>query len=397
VTTSFYTAFSGMKSQQFGLDVWGNNIANINTTGFRSSTPEFSTLLSQYKSGMALSGMDEVGVGATSQTTALSMAQGSFVDSESSLSLAIGGDGWFGVKKANDPTQLYFTRAGDFSTDSAGNVVNGNGDNLVGTYTGNMTIAKNGTASVAATTSVPANMLKTPAEQVSLKLPSNLTHPGYPAVAATYATMPTFTTNLVGGKSADINYSLTKDTTPKIVITDASGATVRTITSSTQTAGNHTVTWDGKDNNGNALATGTYNINITYVDKPAIPAIGIGYLNNYQVDENGLVIATFSNGQSTAVAQVPLFHFQNDQGLEKVGESEFKASDNSGKPIFYKDAKGNTLQGANIVSQKLEVSNVSAAEALTQLLITEKAYSANAKVITTSDQMIQKAIALKRG
>lgn len=397
MTSSFYTAFSGMKTQQFGLDVWGNNISNINTVGFRSSTPEFSTLFSQYKAGMALSGMDEVGLGGTSQTTALSMGQGSFIDTQSNLALAIGGDGWFGVRKATEPDKLYFTRAGDFSRDALGNVLSGNGDNLVGTYTGNMTIAKDGTATVLATSTVPTNMLKDPNKQENLKLPTYVTHPGFPAVPATYATIPTFTVPLTSGGTADIAYSLTKDTTPTIVITDASGNTVRTLTPSSKVAGSHTVTWDGKDDNGVALATGTYNVNITYVDTPAIPAVGVGDLKDYQVDGSGLVIATFTNGQSTAVAQIPLFHFQNDQGLEKVGDSEFRATDNSGQAIFYKDASGDNIQGGNIISQKLEISNVSAAEALTQLIITEKAYSANAKAITTSDQMIQKAINLKRG
>ncbi len=397
MTTSFYTAYSGMVSQQFGLDVWGNNISNINTIGFRSSTPEFSTLFSQYRAGIATSGMDEVGVGATSQTTALNMGQGSFMDAEGSLNLAIGGDGWFGVRKATEPDRLYFTRAGDFYRDALGNVLNGNGDNLVGTYTGNMTIAKDGTATVAATSSVPSNLLKDPNKQENLKLPTYITHPGFPAVPATTATIPTFTVPLTSGGTTDISYSLPKDTTPTIVITDASGATVRTITSSSKLSGAQTATWDGKDDSGNTMPTGTYNVNITYVDTPAVPAVGTGYLKDYQVDANGLIIATFTNGQSTAVAQIPLFHFQNDQGLEKVGDSEFRATDNSGQPIFYKDADGNNIQGGSINSEKLEVSNVSAAEALTQLIITEKAYSANAKAITTSDQMIQKAIALKRG
>jgi flagellar hook protein FlgE len=397
MTSSFYTAFSGMKSQQFGLDVWGNNISNINTVGFRSSTPEFSTLFSQYKSGMALGGMDEVGLGATSQTTALSMNQGSFMDTDSNLALAIGGDGWFGIRKATEPDKLYFTRAGDFNRDAEGNVLNGNGDNLVGTYTGNMTIAKDGTATVLATSTVPANILKDPNKQENLKLPTYITHPGFPAVPAVYANIPTFTIPLTSGSTADIAYSLTKDTTPTIAIKDASGTTVRTLTPSSKVAGSHTITWDGKDSSGNAMPSGTYNVDITYVDKPAIPAVGVGDLKDYQVDANGLIIATFTNGQSSAVAQIPLFHFQNDQGLEKVGDSEFRSTDNSGKAIFYQDKSGNNIQGGSIISQRLETSNVSAAEAMTQLIITEKAYSANAKAITTSDQMIQKAINLKRG
>jgi flagellar hook protein FlgE len=397
MNASFYTGVSGVKAQQFGLDVWGDNIANINTVGFRSSTPEFSTLLSQAKSGMAMSGMDEVGLGVTGQTTALSRAQGSLVGTDRALDLAINGNGWFGVRKANDSTQTYYTRAGDFYVDANSNVLNGNGDQLMGTYSGNMTIAKDGTASVVAKSIASQQLLTDPASQVPLKLPTNLTHPGIPGTAATSVTVPSYQVTIASGAGGNITYSLPKQTTASINITDASGTVVRTLPQSTQSAGQQSITWDGKDANGVTVPDGNYTVNISYIDKPAVPSIGVGYLKAYQVDANGMVVATFDNGQSEVVAQVPLYHFQNEQGLEKVGDSEFRSTDNSGNAIFYKDTKGNVLQGASIVGNKLEMSNVTADEALTQLIITEKAYSANAKVVTTADQMIQKAIALKRG
>jgi flagellar hook protein FlgE len=395
--TSFYTGISGVKSQQTGLDVWGNNIANINTVGFRSSTPEFSTLLSQYKSGIAMSGEDEVGVGATSQTTALNMRQGSFVNTDRALDLAIGGNGFFGIKKANDDTQIFYTRAGDFYVDAAGNVLNANGDQLVGTYSGNMTIAKDGTATVPATSTVSANLLTDPKAQVPLKLPKYITHPGIPGTPAVMATLPSYQIAITGGAGGDITYTLPKQSTARIEITDANGNLVRTLPQSTQGSGQHTVTWDGKDENKTTVPDGNYTVKITYVDKAAVPSIGVGNLKAYQVDANGMVVATFDNGQSSIVAQIPIFHFQNEQGLEKIGDSEFRSTDNSGQAIFYKDKNGNTIQNSQIFANKLEMSNVSAAEALTQLIVTEKAYSANAKVITTADQMIQKAIGLKRG
>jgi len=398
MNTSFYTGIGGVKTQQFGLDTWGNNISNINTVGFRSSTPEFSTLFATYASGIAMSGADEVGLGSTAQTTALSMKQGSLQSTDRPLDLAIEGSGWFGVKKANDPTQLYFTRAGDFYTDAMGNVTNGQGDKLMGTYSGNMTVNKDGTASVGAKSTASSKLLKDANSQVELKLPTYVTHPGIPGTAAVMATVPDFNLPVASdGMPTNITYTLPKQTTAKLEILDSTGTVIRTLPQSTQVQGDHTVAWDNKDETGATVAAGNYTVRVNYVDKPAVPSIGPGSLKGYEVDSNGMVVATFDNGQSQVVAQIPLFHFQNEQGLEKVGDSEFVATDNSGAAFFYKNASGDVVQGGKIANQTLEMSNVSTAEAMTQLLITEKAYSANAKVVTTADQMIQKAIALKRG
>ena len=121
-----------------------------------------------------------------------------------------------------------------------------------------------------------------------------------------------------------------------------------------------------------------------------------GDLTNYEMDSNGQVVAIFDNGRSVPIAKVALYHFQNDQGLEKLGSNLFKYSQNSGKPIFYTDSDGKYIYGANIFSKKLEQSNVSLATALTELIVIQKAFDASAKSITTSDQMIQKAINMKK-
>ncbi len=397
MTTSFYTGIGGVKAQQFGIDTWGNNISNINTVGFRSSTPEFATLFAAKMGGIGMSGADEFGLGVTAQTTALSMEQGSFMPTDRALDLAINGNGWFGVKKAEDPTQVYYTRAGDFYTDSEGNVTNGQGDKLVGTYSGNMTINKDGSASVVAKSVASANLLKDANSQTEFKLPKYVTHPGIEGTPAVMASIPAFQISVLGGSPTEITYVLPKQTTPKLDIVDASGAVIKSLPQSTQIQGEHTVEWDGRDKDGNLVAPGAYTVNVNYVDKAAIPTIGVGNLSGYEIDSNGMVVAAFDNGQSQVVAQIPLFHFQNEQGLEKVGGSEFRATDNSGEAFFYKNENGSVIQGGQIASKNLEMSNVSAAEAMTQLIITEKAYSANAKVVTTADQMIQKAIALKRG
>ena len=121
-----------------------------------------------------------------------------------------------------------------------------------------------------------------------------------------------------------------------------------------------------------------------------------GLLKGYGMDSNGNIIAEFDNGRSTPIAKVAVYHFQNDQGLDSVGSTMFRYSANSGKAIFYTNENGETIQGSKVFSNRLENSNVVLATALTELIVMQKAFDANAKSITTSDQMIQSAINMKR-
>ena len=121
-----------------------------------------------------------------------------------------------------------------------------------------------------------------------------------------------------------------------------------------------------------------------------------GLLKDYGIDGNGNVIANFSNGKSVPVAKIAVYHFQNDQGLEKVGNNLFSASQNSGDPIFYKDSNGNPILGTQISSNKLESSNVNLSTALTELIVMQKAFDASAKSVTTSNELIKNAINMKK-
>ncbi len=121
-----------------------------------------------------------------------------------------------------------------------------------------------------------------------------------------------------------------------------------------------------------------------------------GYLNSYTVDQKGNIFANFSNAKSIKVATIPVYHFVNEQGLERIGGSLFEQTSNSNKAILYEN-NGEYIPGANIHSHALESSNVNFAKAMTELIINQKAFSAAAKTVTTSDQMIQRAINMKRG
>ena len=123
--------------------------------------------------------------------------------------------------------------------------------------------------------------------------------------------------------------------------------------------------------------------------------IAQGFLKNYDIDENGNIFALFSNGKASKLATIPIFHFQNSQGLESIGANLFKETANSNKAFLYEN-NGNYIPVSKILSGTLETSNVNFSQAMTELIITQKAFNAAAKAITTSDQMIQKAINMKR-
>jgi flagellar hook protein FlgE len=117
-----------------------------------------------------------------------------------------------------------------------------------------------------------------------------------------------------------------------------------------------------------------------------------GFLTQYNVGNDGDIVAGFTNGMSTPVAKIAIYHFQNEQGLLQVGGQKFQVSENSGDAIFYKDASGQNMLGATLYSMKLENSNVSLSNALTELIINQRALDANAKSITTGDELVQKAL-----
>lgn len=122
-----------------------------------------------------------------------------------------------------------------------------------------------------------------------------------------------------------------------------------------------------------------------------------GLLRAYATSDDGTILAVFDNGMQAAVARVPLFHFQNDQGLFGEGGVYFSPTANSGIPFMYTTADGVAYNGSRIKSHMLENSNVDLGNEMTMLIVQQRAYEASAKSISTSDQMLQRAINMKNG
>ncbi len=145
------------------------------------------------------------------------------------------------------------------------------------------------------------------------------------------------------------------------------------------------------------------NLNLTAYEKinPSVSFIqdgsAKGNLIGYEILGDGRIIANFTNSKTATLAQIPVYHFQNDQGLESIGGSLYIPSANSNAGFLYTDSEGNPFNNTKIISNAIEQSNVNLTTAMTELIVTQKAFSAAAKTVTTSDQMIQKAIDMKKG
>ncbi|WP_345980013.1 flagellar hook-basal body complex protein [Sulfurimonas sp. HSL3-2] len=419
---AFYTGIIGLQSQQAGIDVTSNNLANIDTYGFKSNGIEFKSLfenaLSTGSGGSPVN--STVGLGSTLQATPTLMHAGSLMLTDSSTDLAIEGDGWFGVQGNG---QVMYTRAGNFGFDASRDLVNADGQYVLGTLSNNFDA--NNVLTSKNTTTTMGNV----DTQTSIKLPESLTYPAEPT------TLTSFKGNLgqldevrkMGAKMVDANgnknvldLTFTK-TVPQpavgsswdVVATASSPATLSTPSTlyDTQTG---VLTFDSTgalvsstlnsiNNNGTTvnidLGTG-YNgiVSNTNTVTASSQSNGLeaGELVGYDINHNAEVIATFTNGRQVSMAKIGVFHFQNDQGLSQIDGSRFLESQNSGKPIFFQDANGNNILGASVINNKLESSNVSTEVGLTELIIFQRAYDANAKLVTTGDQMIQKALQMHR-
>ncbi len=442
MNTSFYNGVSGIKSQQYGIDVWAGNITNINKPGYKFVTPEFSTV---FDTRLANSLLDpttsDIGVGSRVGSTTTSLKQGSLVTTESKYDMAIEGEGWFGLLGSDG--EKYYTRNGAFNRDAKGYLVDAQGNYVTGTDIGNIkdgAIIQNPKMEIE---------LTSPDAQTPLKLPEVLT---IPAVPTTYVNFkgaidpkPIYAFDPKLGKKKEVPNTEVFRTN----LYDAQGnANTLEITFKKQVPQPPTsTTWDAEatlfdpehnilttqkgelyfnergalvsstlttiDNNGTnvALGFGTpydptkpnsgYDGIVSITDVNSARSIDkdghrAGTLQEYGIDGYGNIIAQFDNGSSIPISKVAIYHFQNDAGLKRESPVYFHTTANSGKPIFYKDKEGHVIDSSRLQNRKLEMSNMDLSTALTELLVMQKAFDASAKSITTSDQLIQNAINMKK-
>ena len=414
LTQAFYTGLSGLKSSSTAIDVTSDNIANANTVGYRGYSTEFSSLFEDMVRTSGNFNTPDNSVGMGSRVNAISMMSddGALSLTDRSTDLAIYGDGWFGVAGNNGTV---YTRAGDFSFDVDSNLVTDDGYHVMGTMSDNI-------KGNLLTKSISATGLSDIDKQVPLNFPKSLK---FPPVASTYAQ---FIGNIADGdeditmgaavidsfnnkNNLQLTYSKSDTQVPPGVQWDVNASVISHDGSTIYDSQNGTISFGDNgallsttltkiDNNGSMVDIdlgdgfdGLVAINSTKLTASTVSdgTIG-GDLVGYSIGDNSEVIATFTNGKQSSVGKIAIYHFQNEQGLERLDNSKFSVSSNSGDAIFYKDANGNNVVGTDIRNFQLETSNVKMEVALTELIIFQRAYDANSKTIATADEMMKKAL-----
>jgi flagellar hook protein FlgE len=396
---SLFSGITGLRAHQQMMDVTGNNIANVNTHGYKSAQALFEDTLSQQlraagapQAGSGGSNAAQVGLGVRLAGIETNFEQGAAQVTGRSTDLMINGDGFFVVKHNGE--QL-FTRAGTFSFDADGRLVDQHGSAVQGWK------AVNG-------------VLNTNASPVEVRLPvGTLLPPKETTTAIVAGNLPADTTNIAPvvasidtfdpqGNRLTLSVSFVKD--PPIAPATTSTSWTATVTNGAGTPVVQQITFatDGStpspatltvDNIAIDLSGITNYSGLTSVAVQNQNGSTVGTLSAFTISPDGTLVGVFSNGLKQPVAQVALAGFNNPAGLEKVGQSDYRSTANSGPALLGTPGGSGrgTLQGS-----ALEMSNVDLALEFTNLVIAQRGFQANSKVIITSDELLQDLVNLKR-
>ena len=401
---SLYSGVSGLKNHQTRMDVVGNNISNVNTTGFKSSRVTFSDTLSQTLSGASAptdnkggTNPKQIGLGSATSSIDTLFTDGSVQSTGVNTDLCLSGNGLFVVKDGNN---AYYTRNGNFKFDAEGNYVNSDGLMVQGWMGTDGVINSGGD-----TTGIKIPAGKTMAAKASGKMiiSGNLN-----ADAAVNATSNIISTSYDSqGAAQQITLTLTKVAANEWSITVGTPAKGNIPNLKFNTGGGYdtggigTVTLPPQGSSGAAEinlqidAAGLSSLtqysgsNTAYSTTDGYAA---GTLKSVSIDSKGIITGTYTNGVNRQEAQVAVAQFNNAAGLTKTGNSLYSLSNNSGEA----NIKTAGDLGCTITPSALEMSNVDMASELTDMIVTQRGYQSNSKIITVSDELLETLINMKR-
>ena len=394
---SLFSGISGLRANQTMMDVTGNNIANVNTVGFKSSGTVFQDTLSQTLQSAGAptptaggTNPAQVGLGVRVAGITTNFGQGAAQSTGRSTDLMVQGDGFF-IQEVGG--QQMYTRGGALSFDATGRLVSPDGGimqgwvaNAAGVVDINQPVADlalplGATLPAAATTGVllsgnlPADTTSTTPLQTSIDV--------YDAQG--------------NQRSLDASFTRTSNTTWSVTLSDG-----------VATTGPTPLTFDATGPNAGANPTpATMTVGGVQVDLSkltgfaGISSLGVqsqngaaaGGLEGFSIGPDGTLTGVFTGGRRRSLGQIALATFNNPTGLVKSGGSSYSATPNSGIPQVGVAGSGSRGKLAGGV---LEMSNVDLAQEFTNLIIAQRGFQANSRVITASDEILQDLVNLKR-
>lgn len=410
---SMYAAVSGLRSHQTMMDVVGNNIANVNTTGFKRSEALFQDVLSQMVHGAGtptatLGGTNpaQIGLGVMVAGIAQNLGQGSLQVTNRDLDLAIQGDGFFVVDQGGEQM---FTRAGSFFLDANGRLVNSEGGLIQG-WTADSAGALLDSGGTPGTIRIPIGEQSAPVVTSDVKFGGNLSAEA--AVGTQYFTgMSVYDQQ---GNPVDLDLTLEKTNNDEWTVSATYGPTqvavaltdnVLTFGANGELTSPADLTIDVASGGIPGLGAVTFTIGgagerrITqYGGGSSVAPVtqdgsAAGMLQSLRVGTDGVIVGSYSNGLVKAIGQVAMAAFSNPEGLERVTGSNWRMTTNSGLAQIGTAGSGGR---GSVAPGTLEMSNVDLAEEFTALIRAQRGFQANSRVVTSSDELLQEIVALKR-
>jgi flagellar hook protein FlgE len=427
VLRSMFSAISGLRAHQTKMDVTGNNIANVNTVGFKGSQTVFQDTLSQVIRAGGAPAADrggtnpaQVGLGAKVAAITTNWTQGATQSTGRSTDFMIEGDGFFVTRGTGD--EQLFTRAGSFDFDGAGKLVTPDGAILQGWMSD---------ANGLVNTNLPIGDLSVPYGQIVAPKASALgviegNLPSNTPITVPATTLQTGITMFDSqGVAQKVLYNLSKSPAPApantwtVEVVHENGDVFQTFTNLRfDTSGKLDTAASGLPPTGllpafnpnvDVVPAGSYPSwdNAVQIDISGLTQYGdtntlgapeqdgyaLGSLQSFQLGADGTIMGVYSNELRQPIGRLALASFNNPGGLEKAGNSSFRVGVNSG--VAQVGTAGVGGRGA-LMSGALEMSNVDLAEEFTGLIVAQRGFQANSRVITSSDEILQDLVNLKR-
>ncbi len=413
ITSALYSGVSGLNTNSQAMSVIGNNLANTNTLGFKGARSVFSDLLSSNISGSG--GSSQVGRGVNISKVDNIFSQGTFEATATNTDVAIEGEGFFMLKEPGDNT-TYYSRAGAFRFDQDGYLVNPEGFVVQGKAfddNGNLIAGDPTDIQVANVGLVPAKVTDTMTMSTNLDASEVTPAAAFdPDIPDTFNYSASTTTYDSLGTSHLITVYFVKDAAPNSWSWHWSAED--TLGAPLGGAGTAPITFDadglltggGTDqipainwqNGSNATIpidltfdTTQFNSESTVIAQDQ-NGYGAGNLTNVGINEEGIVIASYSNGEQVKISQLVLAKFSNPGGLEMKGSNMYVGTDASGPARS--GIPGPEL--GSIFTNSLEQSNVDMGQEFVKMITTQRGFQANSKIITTVDELLGELINLKR-
>jgi len=411
--SAFTIPLSGLAAESDALNVIANNLANLNTDGYKDQNVSFSDIFNQLQ-GVSGNG-DPIQVGSGVQVGAIvsNYTDGTPTSTGIDSNMALQGNGFFAVENAGD-SQMSFTRAGNFTVNEQGQLATADGQLVLGypAVDGKIStsaalapidVNQQNTIPGVATTSfqMTTNLDAGAATGATLSSPITVydslgnTHTLTVQYAKTGTNTWSYSLSVpsadVGGTGATTQVAsgtLTFDSSGNLLTPQSPVSGIK-IAGLADGAADMNVSWDLTGSGGSAILTQQAATSGTA--STSQNGYGVGTLTGYSVLPDGTVQGQFSNNQTLALGQVAVASFANVQGLQQLGSGNLEATAASGAAVIgTAEAGGN----GNIIGGSVEDSNVSLSTEFSNMIVAQQGYEANAKVLTTMDQVVQATIQL---